>query len=981
LKFFLLAFSIFLFLFIPDLLIRRSKDRRMPFVFVSMIILTMAGFSGPVLFTKATGATGDLDTLFSEARTGKDSLLILNELIPACRFINPPLALEMAREAKTLSCRIADNDMLARSFINLGHVNGDMGYFGQALMAYSDAFNLCRQRNNKLFVAECLSNIGLVYQKLRIYNLAIQNMGEAAGIYRAEGRTGQLAKTYNLIGNCYCLMNEYDKSMQYFNDVFSLPDDSLTPSLRALTYTNIADLFTARGNLNLADEFYKRAVNIYIHTADRQALARTYEGVAKLAMVRDDASEALAYYQNSSEIYREENNVKQLGRLASGMAGAWLFSGDHEQALQTLRQGLALTAQFSLLEERKEVFMLLSEIYSGLGDHRASREYYIRFNQVRDSIYDEQLARAIAGTETRSAFWKHEIDPDQIGKDLLIERYTRRFIIIILALSLITVILAVSRMISQRRANRILSHQKNILKKTVAEQRVSEAKYKALFSQANDAIFLMDYETFIDCNEKTLEMFACEREEIVGQPPYKFSPENQPDGKNSKEKANHLIFQCYEGKPQRFYWMHTRRDGTPFDAEVSLNLVNPDGKQYVQAIVRNISERVRAEKEMLLAREKAEKATESKTFFLAKMSHEIRTMLGGITSSADLLKNTSVDKHQSELLDIISLSAGNLLEIVNEILDFSKIEAGRVDIEERSFDLHDLLNNITNTFAQKAKEKKLELFLSIHPRVPQFIVGDELRLKQILANLLSNAIKFTENGSVTMEVAGSVTEQDKAELEFRIIDTGIGISPHQLKQLFSEYSQTDISISRRFGGTGLGLNIAYRLVTLMKGKVDVSSRENTGTTFTVTIPFTISSAPEVKADAPLVPEELQGLRKYRILLAEDNLINQKIILINLENLGHEVDIANDGIEAWKMYLENEYDLILMDIQMPEMDGIAVTKLIRKHEAERNARERIRIIALTANILGKDAAYCLSEGMDAYVAKPFRIEEILAVLEP
>lgn len=952
----------------------------MPLVFFSMIILTMAGLSGPDLFLRDSNTTGGLASHFSEARTGKDSLLIINELIPACRSANPPLALEMARQAKILSCRIADNNMLARSLINLGHVYGDMGNYGLALKSYSDAFNLCRQRNNKLFVAECLSNIGLVYQKLRIYNLAIKNLTEAAGIYSAEGSTGQLAKTYNLIGNCYCMMNEYDKSLQYFNEVFSLPDDSLVPSLRALTLANIANLFTARGNLSLADEFYKRALNIYVQTADRQALASTYAGLAELAMVRDDASEALAYYQSASDIYGEENNVKQLSWLASGMARAWLFTGNHERALQTLQHTLALTTQLSLLEERKEIFKLLSEIYSGLGDYRASRDHYVRFNQVRDSIYNEQLARAIADAETRSAFWKHEIDPDQIGKNMQIERYTRRFIIIILVLSLITVILAVSRMISQRRANRILSHQKNILKRTVAEQRISEAKYKALFSQANDAIFLMDYETFIDCNEKTLEMFACEREEIVGHPPYKFSPENQPDGKNSKEKANHLIFQCYEGKPQRFYWMHTRRDGTPFDAEVSLNLVNPDGKQYVQAIVRNISERVRAEKEMLLAREKAEKATESKTFFLAKMSHEIRTMLGGITSSADLLKNTSVDKHQSELLDIISLSAGNLLEIVNEILDFSKIEAGRVDIEERSFDLHYLLNNIINTFAQKAKEKKLDLFLSIHPRVPQFIVGDELRLKQILANLLSNAIKFTENGSVTMDVAGSITGKDKAELEFRIIDTGIGISPHQLKQLFSEYSQTDISISRRFGGTGLGLNIAYRLVTLMKGKVDVSSRENTGTTFTVTIPFAVSSAPEVKADAPLAQVH-QNLQKYRVLLAEDNLINQKIILINLENLGHEVDIANDGIEAWKMYLENEYDLILMDIQMPEMDGIAVTKLIRKHEAERDTHERIRIIALTANILGKDAAYCLSEGMDAYVAKPFKIEEILAVLKP
>ncbi|RLD75923.1 MAG: hypothetical protein DRJ15_16250, partial [Bacteroidetes bacterium] len=249
-----------------------------------------------------------------------------------------------------------------------------------------------------------------------------------------------------------------------------------------------------------------------------------------------------------------------------------------------------------------------------------------------------------------------------------IERYTRWFIIVTLILSLLTVILAFSKLFSQRKANRRLAHQRNILKQTLGDLKTSEEKYKALFSKANDAIFLMDHGTFQDCNDKTLEMFGCKREEIIGQPPYKFSPRTQPDGKNSKERALHMIEQCYQGKPQRFYWMHSKMDGTLFDAEVSLNMVRIENSPYIQAIVRNISERVRAEKEMIRAREKAEKATESKTFFLAKMSHEIRTMLGGITSSAQLLMNTKVTEHQSELLDIIDTSADNLLSIVNEIL-------------------------------------------------------------------------------------------------------------------------------------------------------------------------------------------------------------------------------------------------------------------------------------------------------------------------
>ena len=561
-----------------------------------------------------------------------------------------------------------------------------------------------------------------------------------------------------------------------------------------------------------------------------------------------------------------------------------------------------------------------------------------------------------------------------------IERYTRWFIIVTLILSLLTVILAFSKLFSQRKANRRLALQRNILKQTLEDLKTSEEKYKALFSKANDAIFLMDHGTFQDCNDKTLEMFGCKREEIIGQPPYKFSPRTQPDGKNSKEKALHMIEQCYQGNPQRFYWMHSKMDGTLFDAEVSLNMVRIENSPYIQAIVRNISERVRAEKEMIRAREKAEKATESKTFFLAKMSHEIRTMLGGITSSTQLLLNTKVNKHQSELLDIIDTSADNLLSIVNEILDFSKIEAGKIDLEEHPFNIRKTLERIINAYLAGAGEKDISLYLSIHHNIPEYVSGDELRLKQILSNLLSNAIKFTDTGSVTLDVIITTEDKKSYTIAFKISDTGIGIPDHKMKDLFAEYSQSDVSISRRFGGTGLGLNIVYKLVNLMDGSIEVTSKLTEGTQFLIQISFHKTDFVE-EEDSGIKAVSYKNLKKHSILLAEDNVINQKITIINLQQLGHDIDLAENGIEAWEKYKEKEYDIILMDIQMPEMDGIEVTHLIRDYEAENPSRQRTRIIALTANILGQDAEYCLSEGMDAYIAKPFRFEDILEKIHP
>jgi PAS domain S-box-containing protein len=566
------------------------------------------------------------------------------------------------------------------------------------------------------------------------------------------------------------------------------------------------------------------------------------------------------------------------------------------------------------------------------------------------------------------------------GSRSMVETYTRWFVIVILTLSLLTLILAISKLLNQRKVNRILSHQKLILRKTLQDQKISEEKYKALFSQANDSIFIMDHETFIDCNDKTLEMFGCERDEIIGHPPYEFSPRLQPDGKKSKDKALHLIRECHDGNPQRFYWEHTKKDGTPFDAEVSLNMIILEDKPYIQAIVRNISERVRAEKAMVKARENAEKATESKTFFLAKMSHEIRTMLGGITSSVQLLSNTRLNKQQSEYLEIINTSADNLLSIVNEILDLSKIEAGKIDIESKPFDLGKKLESIVNAHLSRAKDKNLSLYLGLHPKIPQYVEGDELRLNQIISNLLSNAIKFTDEGSVSLDASPVEEKNDHHKISFKVSDTGIGIPENRIKDMFSEYSQSDASISRRFGGTGLGLSIVYQLTKLMGGSIDVKSELNKGTQFEIRIDFKKAASPGPEAKG-MKKHIGKNNNKYRIMLAEDNIINQKITIINLRELGHDVDLAVNGTEAWEKYQEKDYDIILMDIQMPEMDGLEVTRLIREHEAQHPGRGKTRIVALTANILGQDAEYCLSEGMDAYVSKPFRIEDILEKLEP
>jgi PAS domain S-box-containing protein len=919
----------------------------------------------------------ELKDKLEQAVAPEDSLNYLIQLTMAYRYKAPHTGIQYGRNAISLGERINDSQLLSFANTALGNVYYEKGEFGLALEAYSHALNRCIIEYDNRFVASCLNNIGKAYRELGFYSLANEKFEQAIEFQNKENDNSGLANSYLNLGVSLFKMKDYDQAMQSFNTVLDISFDELDPLIRATTFKNVGNIFLQRGEYSMATEFYNRALRIYERLDDQKGLASIYNRLGLVNKLMAEYPGALEKFVQAAEIYSRQQNQKRLAKTYLFIAEIKTILNLQEESAQYINQAIAIGLENGFKEILQESYHLLYEIYSGTQDLNAAFTYYRKSIAYKDSIRNESLIQTIAQTETRNAFLQHELNPDSINNEKQLQKYTRLFALVLFFLAVIIVVLAFSRLINQRKANRVLAHQRNILKQTLNDLKISEEKYKALFSKANDAIFLMDNDTFIDCNDKTLHIFECEREDIVGQPPYTFSPKVQPDGKKSKAKAIHYIKQCYKGKPQRFYWVHTKKDGTVFDADVSLNIIQLDTGKYIQAIVRDISDRVRAEKEMVEAREKAEKATESKTFFLAKMSHEIRTMLGGITSSAQLLKDTTLEKDQSELLDIIDTSADNLLGIVNEILDMSKIEAGKIDLEERPFLLKETLQHTVNAYLHKAKEKKISLYLSIHPRVPEQVAGDELRLRQILNNLISNAIKFTDKGHVTLEAEVIKEDADKYTLGLKIADTGIGIPESKMRDMFSAYSQLDVSISRRYGGTGLGLNIAYKLIHLMQGTIEVDSELDIGTTFTLSIPFNKSDA-DLSVDKN--EEEPISSKKYNILLAEDNIVNQKITMINLQNLGHKVVLAVDGKDAWKKYLENEYDIILMDVQMPVMDGIEVTHLIRDHEKKNPEKQRTRIIALTANILGQDAEYCLAEGMDDFIGKPFKVEEVVKKIE-
>ena len=515
-----------------------------------------------------------------------------------------------------------------------------------------------------------------------------------------------------------------------------------------------------------------------------------------------------------------------------------------------------------------------------------------------------------------------------------------------------------------------------------AEQKIveSEQKFRKVIDTSLDAVVAIDEKGYVtEWNQQAEVIFDYQREEAIGKLMSTLIIPTQY--RKSHDEGMERFLATGEGPVlnSRIEITALDKSGREFPIELSISSIKIKGQYTFSAFMRDITDRKRAEEELIAAKQTAEQAHKAEQQFLANMSHEIRTPMNAVIGMTHLLYETEPSKVQEEYLDSLRFSADSLMGIISNILDLSKIEAGEMEFEKRTFNLVELLSALRQTFQFKVREKPVSVDVDIDPGIEHYLIGDSVRLNQILTNLLGNASKFTQRGTIGVRARIVARPASQCIIQFQVHDTGIGIDTDRIGMIFKNFKQAEIGITRKFGGTGLGLAIVKQLVELQGGTIEVESEKKKGSTFTVTMPFDYSSLKmsELPLEEDVEDDNDEIIKAIDILVVEDNPMNQKLVSKILDLWECHYEIAPSGIAALEITAQKQFDIILMDIHMPEMDGCEATIQIRN--TIENPNQSCPIIALTAAALLDEKNRALESGMNDFLTKPFSPSQLKQII--
>ncbi|MCD4747464.1 MAG: tetratricopeptide repeat protein, partial [Bacteroidales bacterium] len=893
----------------------------------------------------------------------------------------------------------------ANAYYYLAKAFHSQNNFNRARNYYFKALKLNEKLGNKKNVADIYNSIGLTFYLIGNYEKGIINFQKALKIEEEIGNKQGIANVLNNIGLVYDDLEDLEMALEYYQRSLFLEEELGNNKGIAGSLNNIGNIYSDFDINEKAVEYYERALKIYEEYNDKQGIAQTLNNIGINCIKSGEAGKALVYLKKSLKIEKEFNNSGRIANSYNSIGEAYFKLGDYQKANDFLIKSIQIAEPLSLPETLISNYKLCYKNNCSLGNYKKAIYYFEKYTQLKDSIFNKNVYKRIIEIQTKYETEKREKENEILRQNNKIQKLEigrqRLVIYSIISIGLVILILVFLfyfRYRIKQKANKMLieknnqiTKQKDLLEKTLQELKENEEKYRILVDNIQDGLFVIQDAKLIFVNDAFAQITGYTRDELLNAEFQKIiAPEDMEMVAN-----NYYRRQKGEKTPTSYEFRLLHKDSkTRINVLMRVGLINYHGKIASLGTLKNITQQKKYEKELIESKLKADRSTALKSLFLANMSHEIRTHMSGIIGMSGILKETGLSDEQNEYLNIINISGNNLLSIINEILDFSKIEAGQIELENINIDIHAIIEEVIKLHRFRAKAKGISLSAKISPLIPQLLKGDPHRLKQIIMNLTNNAVKFTDKGSISIHV--EVIKQHKSlydkfaydngkksksiMLKFKIIDTGIGISEKGKKKLFKSFSQTDVSITRKQGGTGLGLSISKHLCELMNGNIGVESEQGKGATFWFTAVLQQLIEPKKEKITKSSGNNIENNKSFSVLIVEDNVLNQQLASAILSKEGHKYDVAENGEIGVEKFKKNYYDVVLMDIQMPVMDGIEATKIIRQIEKNKNDKaKKTRIIAVTAYVLEEEQQKLFDVGIDKYLYKPYKSAELINMI--
>jgi signal transduction histidine kinase/DNA-binding NarL/FixJ family response regulator/predicted negative regulator of RcsB-dependent stress response len=770
-------------------------------------------------------------------------------------------------------------------------------------------------------------------------------------------RDSSIAKILNNLGWEHKNINP-EKTLDYYKQCLTLSEQIGWEKGVAKAYSNIGDIYLNQGNYPEALKNYLASFKISEKTGNKKAIADAYARIGNVHFYLGNYPEALKDYLASLKIKEEIGDKKGIATCYINIGNVYCYQGNYPEALKDYLASLKILDELKNKNGKADCIQNIGNVYYFQGNYPQALKNYLASLKIFEETGDKNAVAMCYGNigavyckqGNYAEALKNHLNSLKIHEELGDKNYT--------ALTYHN-IGGVYTKLNRAKEGKIWLQKCLVLSKEIGVMETIKETYRE-FAKADSV--LGDYKAAFENYKLYIlykdSLFNEENTKKLTQTQMQFEFDKK-EALTKAEQENKDAIALVEIKKQKLV-----RNGFIGGFAVVL--------AFAGVFFRQRNRIKHGNRELQAAKERAERSERLEQQFLANMSHEIRTPMNAVMGMTNLVLDTPLAPKQKFYLDIIKKSSDNLLYIINDILDLSKIEAGKLDVEKIDFSIETVSKQVMQTLQHKAEEKGLELVLNLDPALPPVVLGDPVRLNQVLMNLAGNAIKFTEKGSVAIEI-----KQSGSEIKFSIIDTGIGISKDKLQTVFESFSQANSSDTRKYGGTGLGLTISRQLVELMGGKINIESKEGSGTTFWFSLAFETGSEAGLKQRLAN-EEQVDGsiLDALKILVVDDNEYNRIVAKDTLESKSKaKVTAADSAKEAIKLLQQTSFDVVLMDVQMPEMNGFEATKYIRNNfEAP---LKNIPIIALTASVLRSDLDKCTAAGMNSYIPKPFKPSQLIA----